>query len=130
LAPADLLQRQLAALIVKLLEPVEAVPAIPHHLAGLGDAAELRGQFQQPDLHANDLLLLGHVIVSVHAGGRAAVPALGENRVPPPRLLSGKTNNECQVKSELIHVGLPPAQRQGAGSSCCSSTSHSLILPS
>src|SRR4029077_18149543 len=30
LAAADLLQRQLAAFIVQLLEPVEAVPAIPH----------------------------------------------------------------------------------------------------
>src|SRR4029077_13219249 len=68
------------------------------------DVAELLGQFQQPYLHADDLLLLGHVVVSVHAGGRAAVPALGENRVPPPRLLSGKTNNECQVKSKLIHI--------------------------
>src|SRR4029077_545086 len=103
-AAADLLQRQLAAFIVQLLEPVEAVPAIPHHLAGLTDVAELLGQFQQPYLHADDLLLLGHVVVSVHAGRRAAVPALGENRVPPPRLLSGKTNNECQVKSKLIQL--------------------------
>jgi len=64
---------------------------------------------------------LGHVVVSVHAGGRAAVPALGENRVPPPRLLSGKTNNECQVKSKLIQqkhvwrarIVLPTADGKG-----------------
>src|SRR5438105_6610935 len=86
LDPAD----QLAAFIVQLLEPVEAVPAIPQHLAGLTDVAELLGQFQQPYLHADDLLLLYYVVVSVHAGGRAAVPALGENRVPPPGSYLGR----------------------------------------
>ena len=65
LPAADLLQRQLAAFVVQLLEPVEAVAAVPHHLAGLADVAELLGQFQQPDLHSDDLLLLGHVVISV-----------------------------------------------------------------
>jgi hypothetical protein len=37
LAAADLLQRQLAAFVVELLEAVEAVAAVAHHLAGLAD---------------------------------------------------------------------------------------------
>jgi hypothetical protein len=59
-APADLLQRQLAAFIVELLEAVEAVAAVAHHLAGLADIAELLGQLQQTELGSDDLLLLGH----------------------------------------------------------------------
>jgi hypothetical protein len=57
LVPADLLQRQLAALIVKLLETIKAVAAVPHHLAGLADIAELLGQLQQPALGSDNLLL-------------------------------------------------------------------------
>lgn len=37
----DLNQRGFAALVIKLLGPVEAVPAKSHDLAGLGDAVEL-----------------------------------------------------------------------------------------
>ena len=59
LLAADLLQRQFTAFVVQLLEPVEAVAAIPHHLAGLADVAELLGQLQQPDLRSDNLLLLG-----------------------------------------------------------------------
>src|SRR5205814_4081645 len=69
--PADLLQCQLAAFVVQLLEPIEAVPAVPHHLAGLANIAELLGQLQQTHLHPDNLLLLRHVVVSVSAGGRA-----------------------------------------------------------
>src|SRR5437868_710316 len=65
LAPADLLQCQLAAFVVQLLEPIEAVPAVAHHLAGLADIAELFGQLQQTHLHPDNLLLLRHVVVSV-----------------------------------------------------------------
>jgi hypothetical protein len=46
---------QLAAFIVHFLEPVKAVAAVPHHLAGLGHVAELIGQLQEPDLYADDL---------------------------------------------------------------------------
>jgi hypothetical protein len=60
LAPGELLEGDLAALLVKLLEAVEAVPAVAHHLAGLADAAELLGQLQQPHLAADHLLLAGH----------------------------------------------------------------------
>ena len=37
------------------------------------------------------------------AGGQAAVPALGENRDPPSGSVS-ETNNDCQVKFELIQL--------------------------
>ena len=60
LAPRQLLQRQFAAGVVKLLEAIEAVARVAHHLAGLADIAELLGQLQQPDLGADDLLFLGH----------------------------------------------------------------------
>jgi hypothetical protein len=46
LLAANLLQRQLAACLVKLLEAVEAVAAVAHHLAGLADIAELFGELQ------------------------------------------------------------------------------------
>src|SRR5207237_8119302 len=69
LAAADLLQRQLAAFVVQLLEPIKAVAAVPHHLAGLADIAELLGQFQEPDLRSDDLLFLGHSVISVPPEG-------------------------------------------------------------
>ena len=88
LAPADLLQRQLAAFIVQLLEAVKAVAAVPHHLAGLADVAELLGQFQQPDLGPDDLLLLRHRGLP-YAAGRAAVPALVRTAPRPPAPVLG-----------------------------------------
>src|SRR5947209_14177627 len=48
---------RLAAFVVQLLEPIEAVAAIPHHLAGLADIGELLGQLQQAHFRPNDLLL-------------------------------------------------------------------------
>jgi hypothetical protein len=59
LLAADLLQRQFAAFIVQLLEPVEAVAAVPHHLAGLAHIAELLRQLEQTQLCPDNLLLLG-----------------------------------------------------------------------
>jgi hypothetical protein len=41
LPATDLLQRQLAAFVVQLFKAIEAVAAVPHHLAGLADIAEL-----------------------------------------------------------------------------------------
>ena len=41
-----LLQRQFPAFVIEILEPVEAVPAVAHDLAGLADVAELLGQFE------------------------------------------------------------------------------------
>jgi hypothetical protein len=46
LASRNLLQGEFTTLIVKLLEPVEVVAAIAHHLASLADIAELFGQFE------------------------------------------------------------------------------------
>jgi hypothetical protein len=60
LAPRDLLQGKFAAFVVKLLEPVEAVAAVAHHLAGLADIAELFCQFEHANLGADDFLILGH----------------------------------------------------------------------
>jgi hypothetical protein len=44
---ADLLQCQLAAFVVELVEEVKAVAALTHDLAGLADVAELLGKVQQ-----------------------------------------------------------------------------------
>ena len=75
LAPRHLLQRQFAAFVVEILEPVEAVAAIAHDLAGLADVAELLGQFEQARLGADDFLILGHVGVSwSRRGGGCATP--------------------------------------------------------
>src|SRR5437773_5993099 len=74
LLAADLLQRQLAAFVVELLEPVEAVAAVAHHLAGLADVAELLGELQQSDLGADNLLLGGHGVLQCAEAGRFATP--------------------------------------------------------
>ena len=55
-APRQLLQRQFAAGVVKLLEAIEAVARVAHHFAGLADIAELPRQLQQPYLGADDRL--------------------------------------------------------------------------
>ena len=59
-ATGDLLQRGLAALVVQILETVEAVARVTHHPTGPADVAQLLGQLQDADLGANDLLLLSH----------------------------------------------------------------------
>ena len=74
LLAADLLQRQLAAFVVQLLEPVEAVAAVAHHLAGLADIAELLGQLQQADLGPDDLLFSRHGVLQCAEAGRFATP--------------------------------------------------------
>src|SRR6202030_4448693 len=74
LLAADLLQRQLTAFVVKLLEAVEPVTAVTHHLAGLADIAELLGKLQEPDLGADDLLFGGHGVLQFAEAGRCATP--------------------------------------------------------
>ena len=54
------MQRKTCARTVEVLEAVEAVARVAHHLAGLRDVAELPGEFQQAGLGADDLLVLGH----------------------------------------------------------------------
>src|SRR5579863_7690930 len=60
LSTRQLLQRQFAAGVVKLLEAIETVARIAHHFASLADIAELPGQLQKPNLGADDFLFLGH----------------------------------------------------------------------
>jgi hypothetical protein len=62
----------------------------------------LLGQFQQPSLHSDDLLFLGHIIISVPPEGGPRSQLWGENRDPPSGSAS-ETNNDCQSKFELIH---------------------------
>src|SRR5579884_18594 len=94
--------RRLAALRVQLLEPVEAVAAVPHDLAGPGHVAELLRQLQQPDLHLDDLLVLAHP------------------RLPPslPPLIAGKDTEDrlahCQIRSE--HFQRSSRDRRAEGS--------------
>ena len=63
LLPGNFGQRQIAAFVVKLLEAVEAVPAVAHHLAGLAHVAELLGEFEQANLGADNFLIFGHDVV-------------------------------------------------------------------
>ena len=57
-------QRRLAALLVQVPEPVEAVAGKSHDPAGVADAAELLRQLQHADLVADDLLVPRHRVVS------------------------------------------------------------------
>jgi hypothetical protein len=59
-APADLFERQLAALVVQLLEAIETVARVTHHFAGLGNTAEQVGQVQQTHFVLYDLLIGVH----------------------------------------------------------------------
>src|SRR5437016_14676388 len=54
------LKGDLAALLVKLLKTIEAVPRVPHDLAGLADVAELLGQLQHANLGPDHLAFCGH----------------------------------------------------------------------
>ena len=74
LLAADFLQAQFAALVVELLEPVEAVAAVAHHLTGLADVAELLGELQQANLSADDLLFGRHGVLQCAEAGRFATP--------------------------------------------------------
>src|SRR5207245_3176711 len=106
LPAADLLQRQLAAFVVEFLEAVEAVAAVSHHLAGLAHIAELFGEFQQPDLGANDLLLGRHGVLQCAEAGRFATPT-----APRPASACDSPwgpGHLRQIKFWLMHVWLSP----------------------
>ena len=75
LLAADLLQRQIAAFVVQLLETVEAVAAIAHHLASLADVAELLGKLEQSNLGADDLLFARRCPPSPRRGAAQPRPA-------------------------------------------------------
>src|SRR6266487_4027024 len=102
LLAADLLQRQLAAFVVEFLEPVEAVAAVAHHLAGLADVAKLLGKLQQPNLGTDNLLLGGHGVLQCAEAGRFATPTT-------PRPASARDSpwgpgHLCQIKFWLMHI--------------------------
>jgi hypothetical protein len=59
-------------LVVEFLEPVKAVPAVAHHLAGLADVAELLGKLQQSNLGADNLLFGRHGVLQIAEAGRFA----------------------------------------------------------
>jgi hypothetical protein len=65
----------------------------------LADVAELLGQFQQTDLGPNYLLLVGHIVVSVAADGRAAVPVPRENRDQPAGSCLRKPTRPVRLRS-------------------------------
>src|SRR4051794_24572523 len=71
LAPRQLLKRQLASGLVEILEAIEAVARVAHHLAGLAHVAELPGELQQAKLGPDDLLFLGHDQCPLERRGRA-----------------------------------------------------------
>ncbi len=60
LATGEFREGEFAAFVVEFLEAIEAVARIAHDFAGLGDIAELLGQFEQAGFGADDLLVLGH----------------------------------------------------------------------
>jgi hypothetical protein len=79
---AHLGQRQLAALLVEIAEPVKAISTIPHHLAGLTDAAELLGQLQQPNLATDDLLFARHAALLCFSPPRIRLAPTRRHMVP------------------------------------------------
>src|SRR5262249_43909915 len=93
------------AFVVQLLEAVEAVPAVAHHLAGLADIAELLGQLEQTDLGSDDLLFLGHCR-RLRSGCRGAGrgPNSGVRTAPRPPAPTSKTNNDCRIKFKLTQL--------------------------
>ena len=84
-AATDLLQRQLAAFLVQLLEAIEAVPRVAHHLPGLGNATQHLGQLQQSNLVLNDFLI----------GAPADISSLAP---------AGAFYRKIQIKSWLGHL--------------------------
>src|SRR5262249_13088782 len=74
LLPADFLQGQFTALLLELLEAVEAIAAVAHHLAGWADVAELLGELQRANLGADDLLFTRQGVLQGAEGGRFPPP--------------------------------------------------------
>ena len=55
-------------------------------------------------LHGSHFLAVTPVVVSVIAGGRAAVPVSSENRAPATGCCLRKTNTHCQIKFKLLQL--------------------------
>src|SRR5262245_45629726 len=90
------LKRQFAALVVELLEAVEAVATVAHHFAGLADIAELLASSSSPTLAR--MIFCSVVMVSSNAPRRGASPPRPLRA--PPRLANrrGDPGHLCQVK--------------------------------
>src|SRR5262249_2789674 len=92
LLAADFLQRQFAALVVELLEAVEAVATVAHHFAGLADMASSSSPTLAP------MIFCSVVMLSSNAPRRGPPPPRPLR--PPPRLANrrGDPGHLCQVK--------------------------------
>jgi hypothetical protein len=62
LAAANLTEGLFAARVVQLLETIEAVTAVAHHLARLRDVPKLLGEHQHAYFGLDDLLLSRHAL--------------------------------------------------------------------
>lgn len=95
LGARDLGQGQIAAFLIQVPEAIEAVAAVAHHPASLGDAAQLLGQFQQADLGLDHLTLGGrHDGLRVNRPGRCASPMAPRPGLIPHRFSSVRSGQD------------------------------------
>src|SRR6202011_2067396 len=113
LLAADLLQRQLAAFVIEILEPVEAIAAIAEHLAGLAHIAKLPGELQQAHLSLDNLLVLRHRWCP-HKRPRPGSPQPWP-APRPPRLSLRPYDTKCRIKYQLVHFILACANVLSVG---------------
>jgi hypothetical protein len=66
-ASADLVQRQLATLLVQLFEAIKAISRVAHHLAGLRDTTQHCAELQQPHFVLDDFFFGTHLTFSFRA---------------------------------------------------------------
>src|SRR5215469_10728548 len=76
-APADLLQRQLAAFIVQLLKPVKAVSAVAHHFAGSADPRFREGRLLPSCLASSSKPSLARMIFCSWVIVMVSIPGAG-----------------------------------------------------
>src|SRR5512133_1153977 len=110
LLAADLLQSQFAALVVELLEPVEAVAAVAHHFAGLADIAELLGELQQANLGADNLLFSRHGVLQCAAAGRFATPTAPRPASARDSPWGQDTSVRVLANASTLHLALLPSR--------------------
>src|SRR5215469_10087090 len=121
LAPADLLQRQLAAFLVKLLEAVKAIAAVAHHLAGLADPRFRRGRLLPSCLANSSKPSLARMIFcswvmrgpSIPGGGSRS--QLGVRTAPRPPAPFRKPTTNVRLSSSYYTSRTSPGARATAG---------------
>src|SRR5262249_44207398 len=96
LLAADLLQGHFAAVVVELLEAVEAVAP------GLADIAELLGEHQQANLRAR--MIFGSVVMVSSGAPLRALPRLAIRRLHPTIPLAMRGRSIDQIKFYLTHA--------------------------